>query len=141
MALDDGEEIEESRAVFLEELDVEPEIANISVRLYYTTELRNSFETKGDLDEGVMIALSCLVLVGPKSHVFIDRLLDREYEQLLRFHRRHRRAQSVLLRGAGGGGGGGDAGEAPPHDLALARIQGECGNMSSIDRVKKSVRN
>ncbi len=70
MALDDGEEIEESRAVFLEELDVEPEIADISVRLYYTTELRNSFATKGDLDEGVMIALPCLVLVSPKSLAF-----------------------------------------------------------------------
>ncbi len=73
--------------------------------------------------------------------MYLDRLLDGGYEQPLGFHRRHRRAQSVLLRGAGGGGGGGDAGEAPPHDLALARIQGECGNMSSIDRVKKSVRN
>ena len=66
MALDGGEEIEESRAVFLEELDVEPEIANISVRLYYTTELRNSFATKGDLDEGVIICFTVLGSCRPK---------------------------------------------------------------------------
>ncbi len=65
-ALDNGADIEDFRAVFLEELDVEPEIANISVRLYYTTELRNSFATKGDLDEGVMISFTVLGSCRPK---------------------------------------------------------------------------